>query len=386
MDERILYWLKNNKGETFDSPRIDAFGSKTNPVKIIEINEVVEKVKIEFVGGTPGLPLFFWMFDRALAFIETNEDRVVGLGARVKRPFDPATVEGKIWEEPLLYPSPYKASPHVCDLLVLAGLAKYQKTKNPKTNRIVQGIKCTACNTLPSPSSRPVDKELTESTDEKEYFVKKYKQAIIEWTEKNEGKIVLSRLSYSWRNKPTSECVQERNGVSKAIILSRIRNHGGVDLDTLDKVIMWGFNQKYPNRDPREALEVTEKAFGFLDGGKLKDATVTLLNVPDVGISRASKILGLFDQDNLCIYDSRVGKTLEDLKHEHEKIILCPPGRTYPGDQGVTDEEWAENYQKLIWTLGIVRDWLNEKRHTYRLADVEMGLFMMGKTDLERRV
>lgn len=144
---------------------------------------------------------------------------------------------------------------------------------------------------------------------------------------------------------------------------------------------MWGFNQKYPNRDPKEALEVTKKAFGYLNGGKLKDATITLLNVPDVGISRASKILGLFDQENLCIYDSRVGKALKDLKRENEKVIPCPPGRTYPGDQGLTDEAWAENYQRLIWTLEIVRDWLNEKRHTYRLADVEMGLFMMGKTE-----
>jgi hypothetical protein len=372
MDERILDWLRNNEGRTFDSPRPDAF-----PVTIIEINEVVEKVKIEFVGGTPGLPLFFWMFDRALVFIQANRDRAVRLGARVQRPYDPDTVEGKIWEEPLLYPSPYKASPHVCDLLVLAGLATYQKTKNPKTHQIVQGIKYASI----APQNKPEGGSLPETTDEREKFIRKYKQAIIEWTGKNEDKIVSGRLGYSWKNKSPSDCVRERNEISRAIIMSRIRNGGAIDLDTLDKVIMWGFNQKYPNRDPKKALEVTKKAFGYLDGGKLKDATITLLNVPDVGISRASKILGLFDQENLCIYDSRVGKALEDLKHEDEKIILCPPGRTYPGDQGVTDEEWAANYQRLIWTLEIVRDYLNGNGHTYRLADVEMGLFMIDKTD-----
>jgi hypothetical protein len=317
------------------------------------------------------------MFDRALKFIESNKGRPVRLGAKVQSPFDPDTVEGKIWEEPLLYPSPYKASPHVCDLLVLAGLATYHGTNKPVTHRIVQGIKCVST----APPCKAEGGWPPETTDEREDFIRKYKQAIIEWTGKNEDKIVSGRLGYSWKNKSPSDCVRERNEISRAIIMSRIRNGGAIDLDTLDKVIMWGFNQKYPNRDPKEALEVTKKAFGYLDGGKLQDATITLLNVPDVGISRASKILGLFDQENLCIYDSRVGKALEDLKHEDEKIILCPPGRTYPGDQGLTDGKWAENYQRLIWTLEIVRDYLNGKGHTYRLADVEMGLFMVGKTD-----
>ena len=144
---------------------------------------------------------------------------------------------------------------------------------------------------------------------------------------------------------------------------------------------MWGFNDKFPLREAGEVMELTKKAFDYLDEGKLKEATMTLLRIQGVGISRASKILGLFNQENLCIYDSRVGKALEDLKHEDEKIILCPPGRTYPGDQRVTDEEWAANYQRLIWTLEIVRDYLNERGHTYRLADVEMGLFMMSKSD-----
>ena len=217
MDERILDWLRNNEGRTFDSPRPDAF-----PVTIIEINEVVEKVKIEFVGGTPGLPLFFWMFDRALVFIQANRDRAVRLGARVQRPYDPDTVEGKIWEEPLLYPSPYKASPHVCDLLVLAGLATYHGTNKPVTHRIVQGIKCVST----APPCKAEGGWPPETTDEREDFIRKYKQAIIEWTGEHDDKIVSGRLGYSWNNKSRSKCVRERNEVSRAIIMSRIRNGG----------------------------------------------------------------------------------------------------------------------------------------------------------------
>jgi hypothetical protein len=158
MDERILAWLKDNKGKTFKSPRENRFGREVYKIKIRGIDDESESVKISFVGGTPGLPLFFWMFDRILTFIETDKGRVVRLGARVEPPFDPDTVEGEIWKEPHPTPStPYKVAPHICDLLVLAGLAEYQTTKNPKTDRTVQGIKWVSCNDLPLPSSRPVD-------------------------------------------------------------------------------------------------------------------------------------------------------------------------------------------------------------------------------------
>ncbi len=381
MDEWVLAWLKNNKGETFKSPRENTFGSKTYKIKIREINDDLERVEISFVGGTPGLPLFFWMFDRVLTFIETDKDRVVRLGARVEPPFDPDTVEGEIWKEPHPTPStPYKVAPHICDLLVLGGIAEYQKTKNPKTDRIVQGIRRATCDDLPPPSSGPIDESLTEITDEKENFIREHKQGIIEWTEKNADKIVLGRFSYSWGKKSTLDCVMERNEVSKAIVMSRIRNCGAVDIETLDKVTMWGFNRKFPMRDADQVLKATKKAFDYLDEEKLKEATKTLLDIENVGISKASKILGLSDQENLCIYDSRVGKALKDLKHESKKIIPCPPGYGRDGDQGLTDDAWAENYQRLIWILEIVRDYLNGRGHTYRLADVEMALFMIGKT------
>ena len=77
-----------------------------------------------------------------------------------------------------------------------------------------------------------------------------------------------------------------------------------------------------------------------------------------VGISKASRILGLSDQDSLCIYDSRVGTVLRTLKHENKRLILCPPGRSRGGDS-CSKRKWAENYEKLIWILEIIRDHLN---------------------------
>lgn len=51
--------------------------------------------------------------------------------------------------------------------------------------------------------------------------------------------------------------------VSKAITMSRIRNQGAVDLRTLDQVMEWGFNRKYPDRDPEKALKTTLEAFSI---------------------------------------------------------------------------------------------------------------------------
>jgi hypothetical protein len=82
------------------------------------------------------------MFDRTLKYIQENKDRAVRLGAKVVPPYESDTVEGQIWKEP--YPTgntSYKAGPHVCDILVLAGLVEYVLILNPETYRKVQGVK-----------------------------------------------------------------------------------------------------------------------------------------------------------------------------------------------------------------------------------------------------
>ena len=387
MDKRILNWLRENVGETFESPRKKVFKIKrVFPVKIISVDEEKEILRFKFVGGNIVLPLYFWMFEKALDYIKSKKDKVVRLGAKVAPPYDENTVEGQIWREPLK--SPFKASPHVCDILVLSGIANYEETKNPKTKKNVQGIRYITDNEVPtarpSPPYRyiPKNKALTaplSPQDPKQEFIKKYKETIIGWTESKKEIIKDARLSYSWKNKPMLVCVKERNEVSKAIIMARIRNHGGIDLDTLDKVTRWGFNREFPFREEKEVIKITKKAFNCLDNGKLVKATKILLDISKVGISRASKILGLFDQENLCIYDSRVGNAMKDLIYDNSKLVLCPPGYLRPGDIIGNAYGWADQYQQLIWTLEIIRDNLNSKGFTYRLADVEMALFMLGK-------
>jgi hypothetical protein len=219
----------------------------------------------------------------------------------------------------------------------------------------------------------------TEETQvEKNLFLKKYKQIILDWTKDNKSRLIEGRKNYSWKDKEPQTCLTERNQVSKSITFSRTQNSGGVDLETLDMIMSLGGFGQFPLRDKEKVLEVTRRIFDFVDKGKISDAVEELLAINGVGISRASKIIGLFDQERFCIYDNRVGQALKTLQFTEKPILKCPAGRSRPGDP-CSESGWAKNYQKVIWTLEVIRDYLNSEGHQFGIADVEMALFMMGK-------
>lgn len=105
------------------------------------------------------MPLHFVMFERALTHLETNKTRMVRLGARVKPPYDQDTIEGQIWRQPYVCPNPFKASPHVCDIIVSSGLAEYGDTENPKNHRKVQGVRYTGLEGIKAPEKNLPDAE-----------------------------------------------------------------------------------------------------------------------------------------------------------------------------------------------------------------------------------
>jgi hypothetical protein len=235
----------------------------------------------------------------------------------------------------------------------------------------------------PSPQENTIGMPNT-LKNSKDSFLKKHGALIAVWTKKNQNALISGRKNYRWKNKSLIESLEKRNHLSRLIVLSRILNNGGVDRDTLDSIMEWGFpnNPLFAERDPNKCLEITRKAFNLLDEGKPSEAICKLLS-PHVGISRASKIIGLFDQNYFAIYDSRVGLALATLKDGDDRLIKIPPrrpqlGKTYPSDYCAPDE-WGRNYQKLLWVLEIIRNLLNEEGYPFNLADVEMALFMMGK-------
>ena len=139
MDEKLLEWLKGNEGETFISPRYGFSKRKRYDIKILSVD--FRAVRIYFVGSKyQALPLCFWMFDRTLAYLRKNRVRAIRLGAKVQPPYESDTIEEQIWKDENDI-SPYKAAPHVCDILALAGLVEYVLVENPVTGRRVQAVK-----------------------------------------------------------------------------------------------------------------------------------------------------------------------------------------------------------------------------------------------------
>ena len=211
----------------------------------------------------------------------------------------------------------------------------------------------------------------------KDDFLRQNWVLIVSWAAEHQTELIAGRKNYGWNNKTLVEAIAIRNKVSKDIVLSRIRNSGGVDIETINQVMSWG-GLRQIKLDSDQALELTRHAFESLDNGELKDAVLKLMSVKGLGMASASKLIGLFDQNNLAIYDSRVGTALRSLAIGDQSLIKCPPGRTRPGDL-CSDKQWAEDYEKLVWILGIIRNWLNVQGYPFSIADVEMALFMMGK-------
>ena len=216
------------------------------------------------------------------------------------------------------------------------------------------------------------------SSLDKARFLKKYKQTILDWAKANQSLLIESRKNYSWNDKEPQACLTERDEIRKSIDFSRSQNSGGIDLETLDLIMSWGGFGMFPLRNEQKVLEITRNVFDHVEKDEVSEAVDTLLTIDGVDIFQASKIIGLFDQDRFCIYNSIVGNALKTLQFEEKPVLKCPVGPKKPEDI-CSDERWGENYQRLIWTLEVIRNYLNSEGCPFSIADIEMALYMMGK-------
>ncbi len=147
MDESLLKWLKSNRSQSLDSPRGTIFKTKTQRFKIIRVNEVKQFIEIEFSKQFTVLRLEFWRFETALEVLRRNRGRWTRLGTRFYAD-DPDTIEWQIQKKAKeIYPDRHvdlKSAPHICDILVLAGIAEYGRSVNPITKRENQAAKLIA--------------------------------------------------------------------------------------------------------------------------------------------------------------------------------------------------------------------------------------------------
>lgn len=145
MRAELLEWIRSNLGKILQSPREKEFKRGRSPqnFKIVKLDEEGKRIVVQFMGSPSRtlLPLEFWRFDKVLDLISKGE--WVRLGTRLFAE-DPSTIEWKLQEHAKkLYgrKTDYKTAPHICDILVQSGIAKYGYAKNPYTKRQNQAIK-----------------------------------------------------------------------------------------------------------------------------------------------------------------------------------------------------------------------------------------------------
>lgn len=214
----------------------------------------------------------------------------------------------------------------------------------------------------------------------KEEFLADNRGIILEWLEAHKESVIRGRREYKWIDENSVDALEKRREVSRKIVLSRIRNGGGVDLETIDDVTSWGGLRPISERDPSKVLSLTKRAFEYLDADDIKGAARVLLEQDYFGIASVSKVLGLFDGERFCIYDSRVGNALRTMVNNGERLILAPSSRRkdLPLGDNCPKPKWADHYERLIWICEVIKDQLNSEGYPFNIADVEMALFVIG--------
>ena len=67
------------------------------------------------------------------------------------------------------------------------------------------------------------------------------------------------------------------------------------------------------------------------------------------------------------------------MENNGKPLFLVSPSQVRPGDTNIRYTEWAQQYECLIWVAEVIMGHMNRNGCTYRLADVEMTLFMIEK-------
>lgn len=194
-----------------------------------------------------------------------------------------------------------------------------------------------------------------------------------EWFDRHAEDLVRWRAAYAWPGGGVGRDDLER------MIVKDLRHMGCVSGETFDEVLHWGFGRRSGLTDD-EIREATKTAFTRLDEGDLAGAASTLMKLPGIGISRASKVLSLSDQQNLGVYDSHAAHGLADLEAHGSRAIPIPPdkGGRLPRDH-CSPVGWAEGYARFTAVLRLLHELAAEDPRTARklprVADVEMALF-----------
>ena len=301
MNATLLKWIQKNTGRWISPPR-----PRAKDFMILALNLKKEVVQIKFKGSIyAALPLHFWMFDRTLEHLANYPNESKPLGAKVAPPYMRGSVEEAIWRKP--FPkinTEYKSSPHICDILYYAGFIEYKPSRNPETNRKVQGailntsIKPININYLTQPTTpRETHHKVTPTQNCHTVSIENLsKQELLKWAKKYDE-------DHPWWTMKEKE------------IGDKIRADNEFGLETLKEIVEWKFktvpsrivriNNLLKQSNDKDIREVTRWVLPL--GIRHDNNKITALRkIKGIGVSLASTILTFYNPHNYCVYDIHV--------------------------------------------------------------------------------
>ncbi|MBZ5653673.1 MAG: hypothetical protein LAO56_00185 [Acidobacteriia bacterium] len=209
-------------------------------------------------------------------------------------------------------------------------------------------------------------------------FWDQVKSHVIEW-----------KSGYEWGGVRGQAALEERNKIERKIRMD-LAGQRCLSKATFDSVMNWGFKRDSECSE-EEINRATHFAFQRLEEDRLGEAARELVKLRNVGISRATKVLALSDQNELGIYDSRSADGLSDLVNSAGRhLIPIPPSRSkkIKGDHK-TKEEYCAAFESYTWVLRYLRRLAGNddslRAAFTRIADLEIAFFMRKRLGDPRR-
>ncbi len=224
--------------------------------------------------------------------------------------------------------------------------------------------------------------ETKESLEKYQSFLDGKHEIIDNYFSRYKQKIVDAWRNYQWPLGMSRDIsLSHRNELEAAMQKDLSEHHGAISKSVFTDVEVWGFGQsKIKDITSMVIEDTTRKAFELLRQGKLREAARTLRSLKGVGISRASKLLALSNQNIYGIYDSRSALALKDIQYNKVPIIPIPPGQQRPSISSGDFNVGFEHYQWVLrYMLPKFRKEFTESIH-WRVADIEIGLWVVGRS------
>lgn len=222
---------------------------------------------------------------------------------------------------------------------------------------------------------------------DKDEFFMLFSGYLDDWLSKYEKNLLIGYRNYAWTTEDPNEAKARRLRLEEEIGKFYSQNKY-LSKDYFKRIIQWGMGaatlRKTEGNREEDIMQVTHASYRLLREGKVLLAYYILTVLNGIGGPGAGKILTFIDPNNLGCFDSRTGYSLRWLKTGNGSVFPVPPGRDLNILSDYTsNSNYAIAFEKFNYLCNYIKDIFNSHRvdnkKDWRAADIEMGLWMLGK-------